>query len=283
VTDGPERVPKGVDLERPNAARIYDVLLGGTHNWAVDRLFAEEAVRNLPLLRTIARANREFLGRAVRHCARLGITQFLDIGSGVPTMGNVHEVADEVSKDTRCVYVDFEPVAVVHCRLLLQEHGDPKRHAVLEQNLVNVDAIWEEALATGVLDPSQPIALVMAASLPFVSPDREAQAAVQRYRELLPSGSYLVISHLTENGVPDNLLPQLRRLVAQYKSSSTPLCLRSTQEIAAFFGDFDLLEPGLVWLPQWHLDERESPASAELADTPEWTCGVGAVGRKPGP
>lgn len=282
MTDGPERAPKGVDLERPNAARIYDVLLGGTHNWAVDRLFAEEAVRNLPLSRTIARANREFLGRAVRHCARLGITQFLDIGSGVPTMGNVHEVADEVSKGTRCVYVDFEPVAVMHCRLLLQEHGDPKRHAVLEQNLVNADAIWEEALATGVLDPSQPIALVMAATLPFVSPDHKAQAAVRRYRELLPSGSYLVISHATENGVPEDLLPQLRRCVTQYKSSSTPMCARQPREIADFFGDFELLEPGLVWLPQWHLDERESPASTELADTPERTCMLAAVGRKPG-
>lgn len=281
MTGGPAEAPKGVDVERPNAARIYDALLGGAHNWAVDRHFAEQAVRDFPLVRTLAWANREFLGRAVRHCARLGITQFLDLGSGVPTVGNVHEVADQHGQDTRCVYVDFEPVAAAHCRLLLERHGDPRRHAVVEDDMRNVDQVWDKALDTGVLDPDRPIALIMVAVLHFLLPEHGAHDVVDRYRELLPPGSHLVISHATKTGVPDDLLSKLDELTARYAASSTPGCYRKPAEIAAFFGDFDLLEPGLVWLPQWHLDEGRSPASVELADAPARASALGGVGRKP--
>jgi O-methyltransferase involved in polyketide biosynthesis len=272
---------RGPDLERPNAARIYDWMLGGSHNLAVDRALGEKAVQQLPLVQTMAWANREFLGRAVQYCARQGIRQFLDIGSGVPTVGNVHEVANEVSDQTRCVYVDFEPVAAAHCRLVLEQQGDPKRHAVVEDNLLNVDAVWNSAMATGVLDPNQPIALMMVAVLHFVLPEQGAEAALRQYRSRLPAGSYLVISHGTRSGAPDDLVPGLEAMEARYADSSTPACQRDPSEIRAFFGDFELVDPGLVWLPQWHLDERESPASAKLAETPERTCNLGGVGRKP--
>jgi O-methyltransferase involved in polyketide biosynthesis len=271
----------GVDLERPNAARIYDCLLGGSHNFAVDRALAEKAVRNLPIVQSMAWTNREFLGRAVQYCARHGIRQFLDLGSGIPTVGNVHEIANEVSGQTRCVYVDFEPVAVAHSRLVLEQHAAPKRYAVVEDNLLNVDAVWNSAMATGVLDPNQPIALIMVAVLHYVLSERKAQTALQRYRELLPAGSYLVLSHVTRTDVPDDLQPALEAMQAQFNTnSSTPACYRQPREIAAFFGEFDLLEPGLVWLPQWHPEERDSPASAEAADSPNRTCMLGGVGRK---
>lgn len=281
MTEGPERGPRGLDVERPNAARIYDVLLGGSTNYAMDRMFAEQMVQNLPIIKTIARTNREFLGRAVQYCARQGIHQFLDIGSGVPTLGNVHEIANEVSKETRCVYVDFEPVAAAHCRIVLEGHGDPRRHAVIEEDMLNVEQVWEAALATGVLDPTQPIALIMVAILHFVLPEQGAHDAVERYRDLLPPGSHLVATHGTEKGVPDDVLPGIKAANKQSESSSTPGCFRQPDEIAEFFGDFDLVEPGLVWLPQWRLDERDSPASMQLADTPERSCLLGGVGRKP--
>lgn len=272
---------RGLALDRPNAARIYDWMLGGCHNCAADRDFAEMVIRNVPLVRTMAWANREFLGRAVQYCARQGIRQFLDLGSGVPTVGNVHEIANSVSRETRCVYVDVEPVAAAHCKLLLEQQGDPKRHAVVEDDLVNVEAVWKAALATGVLDPEEPIALIMVSVLHFVLPEQGAHAAVRRYRDLLPAGSYLVISHGTRAGVPDDLAAGLQALDIQFSAaSSTPACTRQHEEIAAFFGDFDLLEPGLVWLPQWHPEERDSPASATLADTPERTCILGGVARK---
>jgi hypothetical protein len=269
-----------LDLDRPNAARIYDWMLGGNHNWAVDRDFAEGVLERLPIVRSMAWANREFLGRVVQYCARQGIRQFLDIGSGVPTVGNVHEIANEVSSETRCVYVDFEPVAAAHCRLVLEQRGDPRRHAVVEDDLVNVDAVWNAAMASGVLDPDEPIALIMVSVLHFVLPEWGAHAAVQRYRDLLPAGSYLVVSHVTRSGAPDDLLPGLDAVDSQYATSSTPACNREPEEIAAFFGDFELLEPGLVWLPQWRPDERDSPASAQLAATPERTCILGGVARK---
>lgn len=274
------RVPHGVDLDLPNAARIYDWMLGGSHNWEIDRLFGEELARNLPIVKSLARSNREFLGRAVQYCARQGIRQFLDLGSGVPTAGNVHEVADEVSRDTRCVYVDFEPVAAAHCALVLEEHGDPRRHAVVEEDMINVDRVWDKAVRTGVLDPREPVAVIMVAVLHFVPPERGAYDVVARYRELLPRGSCLIIAHVTDDGVPEDVLPGLRSLVAQYETSSTPVLCRDYQEVEAFFGEFELVEPGLVYLPRWRLDERSSPTSVHLADAPERLCSFGGVGRK---
>lgn len=281
MTEEQARGPQGLDLERPNAARIYDALLGGSTNYATDRLFAEQMVRDFPIVKTLAWVNRDFLGRAVQYCARQGVTQFLDLGSGVPTAGNVHEIADEVNAETRCVYVEFEPVAAAHCRLVLEDQGDPQRHAIVEDDMLNVEEVWAKALATGVLDPTQPIALIMAAMLHYVPSENGVHAAVRRYRELLPPGSHLVLSHATKTGVPEDLLCSLAKMEAHFATSSTPMYFRDRQVIAEFFGDFDMVEPGLVWLPQWHPAERDSPSSTQLADAPERTCQLGGVGRKP--
>ncbi|MEU3623546.1 methyltransferase [Amycolatopsis coloradensis] len=267
----PQFLPEGVDLERPNAARIYDWALGGTANWAVDREFGEQLVKAFPLIRSLARANRAFLGRAVRHCVAHGVHQFLDLGSGVPTVGNVHEIADEVDADSRCVYVDNEPVAVAHAKILLEKSGDPGRHAVIGADLRDADDVWERAFDTGVLDPAKPVALLTVAVLHFL-PEPELATVIARYRELLPAGSFYVLSHVTTSGVEGELLEQIQNVVKQYEQSSTPASFRDREEIRAFFGDFTLAEPGLVPVGTWRLDDARSPTLS---------CTIGGVARKP--
>ncbi|NIJ11010.1 O-methyltransferase involved in polyketide biosynthesis [Saccharomonospora amisosensis] len=276
-----EPVPEGVDLDHPNPARIYDWFLGGTTNWAIDREFGAKVVETFPLVRTMARVGREFLGRGVRHLASQGITQFLDLGSGVPTVGNVHEIADSVNPGSRCVYVDNEPVAVAHSRVLLERQGDPARHAVLHGDLRHADGIWERALATGVLDPSRPVGLIVVNVLYFFGDGDRPYDFVARYRDLLPSGSYLLSSHLTEDGVPREGSSERARVRSQYQSSGSPLHLRTREEFTRFFDGFDLVEPGVVWVPLWQPDVAASPASEEFADEPSASSAFAALGRKP--
>lgn len=184
----PDFLPDAVDLERPNVARIYDWALGGTANWAVDRQYGELALQAFPLARALARGNRDFLGRAVRYCLSRGITQFLDLGSGIPTAGNVHEVADDHVDDSRCVYVDNEPVAVAHGRILLEEAGDVGRHAVLHADLRDAQDVWAAALATGVLDPDEPICLLSVAVLHFLPDSRRRARGDPRLPEAARAG-----------------------------------------------------------------------------------------------
>jgi O-methyltransferase involved in polyketide biosynthesis len=270
----PDFLPDAVDLDRPNVARIYDWALGGTANWAVDRQYGEQAVQVFPLAKTLARSNRAFLGRAVRYCVSQGITQFLDLGSGIPTAGNVHEVADELAEDSRCVYVDNEPVAVAHGRILLDEEGDPERHAVLHADLRDAEEVWEAALATGVLDAEQPICLLSVAVLHFLSDVTGVREAIRDFRTLLAPGSAYVLSHATESGVGGQELEQSRRLVKLSERSSSPAVCRSLDEIAGFFGNFDVVEPGIVPVGEWR--PEPGAATVPLASV------VGGVGRKPG-
>jgi O-methyltransferase involved in polyketide biosynthesis len=269
----PDFLPDAVDLDRPNVARIYDWALGGTANWAVDRQYGEQALQVVPLARTLARGNRDFLGRAVRYCLSQGITQFLDLGSGIPTAGNVHEVADDHSIDSRCVYVDHEPVAVAHGRILLEEEGDPERHAVLHADLRDTGKVWEAALATGVLDPDEPICLLSVAVLHFLPDVTGVREAIRDYRRLLAPGSAYVLSHATESGVTGDELEQIRRLVKLSERSSSPAVSRSLDEIAAFFGNFDVVDPGIVPVGEW----RPEPGAATIP----LASVVGGVGRKP--
>jgi O-methyltransferase involved in polyketide biosynthesis len=278
----PAFVPEGVDLERPNAARIYDWFLGGTANWAIDREFGQRAVATFPMIRTVAKVGREFLGRGVTHLARSGVTQFLDLGSGVPTVGNVHEVADSVHPGSRCVYVDIEPVAVAHSQILLERDGDLNRHAVIQGDLRNPADIWARAMETGVLDPRQPIGLIMVGVLYFLGADDNTNEVVAAYRDLLPSGSYLLASHLTDDGVPQEGEDGSRdKIREQYEQSSTPFYFRTRAEFTEFFDGFELVEPGVVWLPEWHTEVSESKATKKVAHDPAYAGTLGALGRKP--
>ena len=268
-------VPQGIDLDRPNAARAYDWALGGTANWAMDRQYGEQALKAYPGLRKAARANRAFLGRAVRYCVENGITQFLDLGSGVPTMGNVHEIADNLDENSRCVYVDIEPVAVAHSRVLLEESGDPERHAVVHADLCHAHEVWEAAMETGVLDPEKPIGLLTVAVLHFLPDATGVREAIRDYRALVAPGSLYVLSSVTTSGIGENEQGQLDKLAEVSKKSSTPGVLRSQEEITAFLGDFELAEPGLVPVGQWRPDQEHS-ADAAIKTA------IGGVARKPG-
>ncbi|GAB3706437.1 SAM-dependent methyltransferase [Amycolatopsis oliviviridis] len=273
--------PEGVDLERPNVARVYDWFLGGSANWAIDREFGSQVLKQFPEVKTFARVGRDFLGRGVGYLARQGITQFLDIGSGVPTVGNVHQIASAINPDSRVVYVDIEPVAVAHSQLLLEREGLLGRHAVLQGDVRDPADIWKRALETGVLDPRQPIGLCLVGLLYFLGPDEPVHEMVQRYLDLLPSGSYFLSSHLTEDGVTRKEGDNRENVQELYKKTSAPFHLRSRAEFTAFFDGLELVEPGIDWMATWHLDEAASRASDRFADDPTFTGGLGGLGRKP--
>lgn len=269
-----------IDLERPNAARVYDWYLDGTTNWAIDREFGAKAKEAFPMVAELAKVGREFLGRGVRYMAEQGITQFLDLGSGVPTVGNVHEIADEINPDSRCVYVDNEPVAVAHSRILLEREGDPTRHTVLAGDLLDVSDIWRRTVNTGVLDPGKPIGLIAVGVLYFFGPDDDPHGVIARYRDLLPSGSYLLSSHMTLDGVPATGEEERARVREQYARASSQLHIRDEAEFTRFFDGFDLVEPGVSWVPSWRPDDRDSPASRRYLDNPAASSGYAALGRK---
>jgi hypothetical protein len=264
---------------------VYDWYLGGTANWAIDREFGERVLTAFPLLRPIAIANRLFLHRVVRHLVRLGVRQFVDIGSGVPTMGNTHQVADEVAPDSRVVYIDNEPVAVAHSQVLLEQHGDPKRHAVINADLRNPDRLWQRVIETGVIDLDEPIALLLIAVLHVQQPGPDGvdvgPRAVARYRELLPSGSYLAVSHITDEDVTDEVAGKLVELKRMYDTSSSPVIWRSHTEIRELLGNFDMISPGMGWTPAWHPEETGPTSPVIEFDSPNEAVIWAGVGRKP--
>lgn len=281
--------PRGVDLRTPNVARIYDYYLGGDANWAIDRKFADAVLAEFPMIRTIAKANRQFLFRVVRHLMRRGVRQFVDIGAGIPTMGHVHAAADLFEPGTsRVVYVDNEPVAVAHSQMLLEAHGDPDRHAAINADLRDPDDLWDTVLDTGIVDPDKPLAVLMIAVLHVQQLDHRRRdvgdSLVARYRELIPPGSYLAISHASDDRVPPESAAKMARLKQLYDTGSSPVILRTRRQIEGLFGDFTMIDPGIVWVPQWHPEETATGCADDVAvrfaDPGESIAYVG-VGRKP--
>ena len=264
----PSDLPDEVDTERPSAARVYDFYLGGLHNFAVDREMARRAVADWPDLPRIMQANRAFLRRAVRYLADQGIDQFLDIGSGIPTVGNVHEVAQAARSDARVVYVDIDPVAVAHSRSLL---ADNPQTGVVRADMIDVDAVLGDPVTRSLLDFSRPVAVLVIALLHFVQDDREPGRALARYREAMAPGSFLALSHASPDGAPG----KADEHQALYRRTPTPMRMRSRAEVEALLTGFTLVEPGIVFLPQWR---PEDPPDAE--DNPERISGYAAVGRR---
>ena len=278
--------PPGVDLTRPSAARIYDYLLDGTANWAVDREFGDRILQHFPLAKHVARANRQFLHRVVRCLTQAGIRQFLDIGAGVPTAGNTHQIADQINPDSHVVYVDNEPVAVAHAEILLDRQGDPDRHTIINADLRDPTTLWQRALHTGLLNPNEPIGLLMLAVLHFhhAGPDGTDIGAhcVARYRNLLPPNSYLAISHGTNDDIPPDLLPQATESRATYdRDVSSRTLLRTRDEITALFGNFELLEPGITWTTQWHPEQAGPDTPTINLPTPNHAMMLAGVAQKP--
>lgn len=270
----------GVDLDHPSVGRVYDYLLGGTANWAIDRDFGQRAREQFPVLADMALANRLFLNRVVRHLARRGIRQFLDIGPVAPAAGCTHRVADEIAPGCRVVYADNEPVSVARAEVLLDREGDPDRHAVINADLHDPDKLWYEAAATGIIDPDEPGAVLIIAALSMVSPGIDSVHTVARYRDLLPVGSYLAISHLTDDGVPPELARRLTGFLRLCEDANNPAMCRGRAEIKAMFGDFEMLEPGVVWTPQWHPEDEDPAGPAVPFETPSHAVILAGVGRK---
>ncbi|RKE22613.1 SAM-dependent methyltransferase [Streptomyces sp. TLI_171] len=263
----PNWVPAGTDLDKPNAARVYDYYLGGSHNFEVDRQMARTAIELWPDLPKIMRANRAFLRRATQFVAQEGISRFLDIGSGIPTFGAVHEVAREYQPDARVVYIDMDPVAVAHSRLILA--GDPLSQ-IVDADLRNIDDLLARPEVEELLAPGEPVAVILNAVMHFVTDADEPLKILAKLREALPSGSLLVLSHASLEGRPDQAAGHQKL----YKSTPTPLTMRSREQITAMFEGYELLEPGVVYLPEWRPDDAES-----VGPHPERMTGMAGVGR----
>lgn len=265
----PDWAPKKIDIERPSVARMYDYYLGGSHNFAVDRSTAQVLIDAVPDAPLMAQANRAFLRRAVQYLVKAGIRQFLDIGSGIPTVGNVHEIAQQVAPEARVVYVDIDPVAVAHSRQILRGND---RATVIHEDLRRVDRILTHPDVRGLLDFDQPIAVLVVAVLHFI-PDADDPAGLLRtIRRTLVPGSYLVLSQASDDGRSN---AERRDAETVYQRTDNHLAPRGRTEIGKFFDGFDLVKPGLVWVPQWRSD---CPEGAEHAERAAFLGGVGRLG-----
>jgi hypothetical protein len=245
------------DPARPNAARIYDYLLGGKDNYAADRQAAEQLLRAVPDARLVAKANRAFMAAAVRQVAASGVAQFVDVGTGLPTPPSVHECARSVMPDARVAYVDNDPVVVAHSRALL---ATDDRLTAVSGDARDTEAILADPEFGSLIDLGQPVCVLFVSMLHFLAPE-QADAAVAAFRERMAPGSYLVISagHRNERNRPAE-----GRVQAAY-GSSTILSGRPASEISAYFGDFELVPPGLVSVTDWPAATSEPPLAPTKA------------------
>jgi hypothetical protein len=267
----PLRLPEGTPPDRPSAARMYDYFLGGFHNFAIDRQAAQQVIAIYPDAPLVMRANRAFLRRAVTFLLEQGVDQFLDLGSGIPTVGNVHEVAQRANPAARVVYVDLDPVAVLHSEALLRDNPNA---AVIRADVRDPTPILAHPTARRLLDPGRPLAILLVALLHFVTDDAEAERLVGTLREALPPGGFLALSHGTHEGAPPEAIARAERL---YAGTSNPAKARSRAEVARFFAGLELVEPGLVHAPVWRPDDPDDP----LRDDPTRSLILAGVGRKP--
>jgi O-methyltransferase involved in polyketide biosynthesis len=243
----PRWAPDGLDLDRPSVARVYDYYLGGSHNFAVDRDFAQQVLQAMPNVPELARENRAFLRRAVRYLCQQGVDQFVDLGSGIPTVGNVHETAQEINPEARVVYVDWDPVAVAHGQAIL---ADNDRTAVVGADLRDAEEVFANPQLRELIDPARPTAVLLIAVLHFVPADQKPAELISRITMLLGPGSYVVISH----GSLEGQQSRLGQAANLYQQTASPVTMRSQQEIAELFGDLELVEPGVVATPLWRPD-----------------------------
>jgi hypothetical protein len=245
--------PACVDTTKPNIGRVYDYLLGGKDNFVIDRKVGEEILRLVPEAGEVSKANRAFLRRAVQHMvADAGIDQFLDIGSGLPTQGNVHEIAQELNPGAKVVYVDIDPVVLTHTRALLKCH---ETTTITMADLRRPEQIIESSPVRDILDFDRPIGLLMIAILHHINDDEDPVGIAARLRDALAPGSHLAITHFHN---PGEELPEEAAIAIaseeQFNERFGTGRWRTRDEILAYFGDFELAEPGLVPIPAWRPD-----------------------------
>ncbi len=261
-------LPPEIDTSRPHAARMYDYYLGGKNHFAADRETADKVIAAMPGVRTGPRENRAFLGRAVRYlAAEAGIRQFLDIGTGLPTTNSVHEVAQAVAPDSRVVYVDNDPLVLAHARALLTSSPEG-RTAYISADLRNPGEILSSPVVRSVLDFTQPVALMLVAVLHFVGDEYKPAGLVATLRDALPSGSYLVASHVTaEHNQAGSAAGQ-----RAYRGGGVPMRPRNRDEFAKLaFAGLELVPPGVVLVSEWR---RTDPGPPPPASEVNAYCGV---------
>jgi hypothetical protein len=261
-----------IDTSRPHPARMYDYYIGGKNHFAADREVADAALAHWPSGRIGLRENRKFLGRAVRYLAgEAGARQFLDIGSGLPTTANVHEIAQAVDPSCRVVYVDNDPMVLTHARALLSSAPEG-RTAYIQADLKSPLDILASPVVRSVLDFDEPVALMLIAVLHFLQEDAEAEAVLKTLLDALPSGSYLAASHLTLEHDPEGVGGGQQ----VYHKAGLPMCARDADEFASLaFSGLELVPPGVVLVSEWRPDSNAPrPSAAEVS------C-YGGVARKP--
>ncbi|MBP2330451.1 hypothetical protein JOF56_010836 [Kibdelosporangium banguiense] len=268
-TDQSSRI---IDMNQASPSRVYDYLIGGAYNFAVDREWAQQAIERMPWIREAARSNRAFLQRAVRMCAQEGVRQFLDLGSGIPTVQGVHEMARRVAPDCRVVYVDNEAVAVAHSVLTLE---NVEGAAMIEADMCNVDYVLGHRHIQELLDLDRPVALLMTASLYYVSDHDLVAKTVARYLDAVPSGSYLVLSHTTLGSHQRDAV-RLSNVLEMTKTLTSAATARTPEWIGDLLTGLEVVEPGLVYTSRWR------PDGLRVVDDAPWHDAVlAAVGRKP--
>lgn len=245
----------GINPDVPNVARIYDYFLGGKDNFAADRAAAAQIAEAAPHVVQRAKENRAFLGRAVQFAAGEGIRQFVDVGTGLPTQENVHEVARRGASDARVAYVDHDPIVVTHARAILAT--DPRTIAV-QADLRAPEAVLREVTEGGFIDVKRPVALLMVAVLHFLADSEEVKRVLAMYREVMAPGSYLIITHATPG---DMSAGNMAKALQTYATTSAGgITVRSHEQIADFFDGLELAEPGLVPVAYWRPDGLTAPS-----------------------
>ncbi|MEV0730620.1 SAM-dependent methyltransferase [Polymorphospora sp. NPDC050346] len=255
--------PQGIDSERPSAARVYDAPLGGSANFEVDREMASRMPAAEPQVDRYARANRSFLRRAVQGLLDEGVGQFVDLCSGLPTVGNVHEIVHAASPDGRVVYVDVDPVAIGYGRYLL---ADVDEAAVVQADVRDVEAVLDAAETRRLIDFSRPVGVLAVAVLHFV--DDDPAGILGRFRMATVPGSYLVVSHLT---TPAQMSRETVGVIQRYRDSTgSPLMFRTRDQVVDLFAGWELLPPGVVPVDQWSPEPEDLEESAHLGPVPIW-------------
>jgi trans-aconitate methyltransferase len=239
--------PPEIDITVAHPARMYDYYLGGKTHFAADRETADKVLAVLPEGRDMAIANRAFLGRVVRFIASQGISQFLDIGTGIPSPGNTSEILHAIDPGAHVVYVDNDPIVVAHARALLRDGGPV---TVVHGDLRTPEKLLADPVIGATLDFSRPMAILLVAVLHFIRDREEPQRIVQTLKNAMPPGSYLAISHGTQDFNPE----QATAAVRGYDEATAPFVLRSRERVESFFDGLDMVEPGVVQLPYWRPD-----------------------------
>lgn len=263
--------PVDLNVNRPTPARMYDYFLGGKDNFDADRDAGDNVIAALGDVVTsdVVWENRHFLRRVVRHLAERGVTQFVDVGAGLPSMDNTHQVAQRVAPDARVVYVDYDPIVLAHGRALL---ADNPNTVVVTADMREPRSIIEHPDVRGLIDFERPVAILFVAVFHFIRETEDPAGIIAAFRERLAPGSYLVISHLTSDGPP---VDQRRVCEDTYKNATSPMVFRSHAEITALFDGLDMEDPGHLVRPwKWHTDDspqRTEWLYAGIGRTPDRT------------